>query len=592
MQVTAVGKKAMTRSVPWLILAVAALVPGAARAECQLSKYFELPVTMVGNRPIVTAQINGRDARFILDSGAFYSTIAEANAREYGLATHESFGARLKGIGGDTSLGIATAKEFRIAGQAIPHLDFVVGGSDTGFAGLIGQNILGFADAEYDLPHGIVRMMKSRGCGGSGLAYWAGSKPFTMLPIEPMSPSQRHTIATIKVNGVDIRAVFDSGAASSMLTLAAAKRIGVSPGSPGVTPAGFTVGLGQRRVATWRAKFDSIDIGGEAIRGPTLAIADQLLAGSDMLVGIDFFLTHHLYVDNERRRMFVTYEGGPLFGVEPKRAVDSYGAVIDLTDTSGEPADAAAFARRGAVRASAHKYDEAIADFDHALALSPADARILFQRAVAHLANRQPLLGAADLDRAIDLAPTDPDPRLARAALRLQARDPAGARTDLQAADGALGASAEARLRLAAMYDAADDYAAALHSYDAWLASHPEDHSRATAFNGRCWARAMLGQDLDKALSDCDAALHLRPGEPAFMNSRALVRLRRGDLDKALADYSLVLTVQPRNAWSLYARGVVERRLGNTAAADADRAAAIAINPRVEERARHFKLEG
>lgn len=574
------------------LIGLLALSPGATRAECTLSRYFEIPVTMVGQRPIVTAQVNGRDARFILDSGAFFSTIAEANARDFGLAVHQAFGARLKGIGGDTSLGIATAREFRIAGQAVPHLDFVVGGSDTGFAGLIGQNILGFADAEYDLPHGVVRMMKSRGCANAGLAYWAGAKPFTMLAIEAMEPHQRHTIATVKVNGVGVKAIFDTGAGTSLLTLAAAKRIGVVPGGPGVTPAGFTVGLGQRRVPTWRAKFATIDLGGEAIRGPTIAIADQPLEGADMLVGIDFFLTHHVYVDNQNRRMFVTYEGGPLFGLEPKRAVDDKGAVIDLTDKAGEPSDAAGFARRGALRAADHGFDAAIADFDRALALTPNDARITFQRALAHLANRQPLLGAADLDRAIELAPTDPEPRLARAALRLQGRDPAGARADLQAADGVLGPSAEARLRLAAMDDAADEYDAALHNYDAWLASHPEDHNRAAALNGRCWARAMLGRDLDKALSDCDAALHLHPGEPAFLNSRALVRLRRGDFDKALADYSLVLVVQPRNAWSLYARGVVERRLGDTAAADADQAAARAINPRIAERARRFGLEG
>ena len=137
-----------------------------------------------------------------------------------------------------------------------------------------------------------------------------------------------------------------------------------------------------------------------------------------------------------------------------------------------------------------------------------------------------------------------------------------------------------------------DNYDAALSSYDQWFASHSEDHARPSALNGRCWARAMLGQDLDKALSDCDAALRLRPKEAAFLDSRALVRLRRGDLDKALADYTAAIAVAPRNAWSLYARGVVERRLGNTAAADTDRAAALAINPRIEERARRFKLEG
>lgn len=573
--------------------AIIALSAAPATAACQVSKVIELPVTIVARQPIVAAQINGRDARLILDSGAFFSTIAKANALEYGLSIKPiAPGVRLQGLGGDTSLGVATAKTFRIAGQTVSNVQFAVGGSDTSYAGLLGQNILGVADVEYDLPHGIVRIMKSHDCSGVGMAYWAGTKPFTMIEIEPRAFSQQHTIGTVKINGKKIKATFDTGADSSMLTLAAARRIGITPDSPGVTGGSFAFGLGQRRVRTWRARFDTIDLGGEAIPKPLLAIADQSLTGSDMLIGIDFFLTHRVYVDNQTRRMFFTYEGGPIFGLRPKGAVDSTGAALDLTDRAGEPTDAAGYSRRGAVLASGHKFDAALADFDKAVSLAPNDADYLFQRAIAHLSNRQPLLGAADLDRAAELAPGDAEVRLARARLRLGTRDPAGALADLQAADGALAPSADAWLRLAAMYDAAESYEPALASYDQWLRSHPEDHGRAAAFNGRCWARALLDRDLDKALGDCDAALRLRPAEPAFLDSRALVRLRRGKLDKALADYNAAVAAQPKNAWSLYARSVVERRIGNTAQAEADRAAAVAINPQVAERARRYRLEG
>ncbi|MFX7705327.1 hypothetical protein ABTJ74_20025, partial [Acinetobacter baumannii] len=79
--------------------------------------------------------------------------------------------------GGDASVGVAVTKDFSLAGVAIPKIDFVVGGSDTGTAGLIGQNILGLADVEYDLPHGVVRLIKTQGCRASNLAYWAGTKP-------------------------------------------------------------------------------------------------------------------------------------------------------------------------------------------------------------------------------------------------------------------------------------------------------------------------------------------------------------------------------------------------------------------------------
>jgi tetratricopeptide (TPR) repeat protein/predicted aspartyl protease len=571
--------------------ALLALAAPALAGTCEIGTVATIPVTMTGRRAVVTAQINGRDARFILDSGAFFSTIAQANAQEYGLKLTSLNGATLHGIGGSTSLWATTVEEFRVAGQTIRRVEFGVGGSDTGYAGLLGQNFLGLADAEYDLPHGMVRLMHPKGCHNANMAYWAAGKPVALVDIMPMETRNRHTIGTVTLNGVKLKAMFDTGAVTSMITLAAAKRAGVTADSPGVTPAGFAHGLGQKRVAAWRARFEAIDIGGEAIKQPWMTIADQLLPESDMIIGIDFFLTHHIYVDNSGQHMFVTYEGGPVFGLDPKGAVDEHGKALDLTDKAAEPTDAAGYATRGAVFASKRDLDTALADFDKAVAMAPNDAHYLYQRAMVHRAKGQPLLAAADIDKAIALAPTDPEPRLVRARMRLGARDPAGALDDLKAADAALAPSADARMQLAALYDSADTYAPALASYDQWLRSHPEDSGRASAFNGRCWARALMNQDLDKALSDCDSALRLHPGEASYLDSRALVHLRRGEYDKAIADYDAAIAAQPRNAWSLYARSIAERRAGKAAQADADRTAALAIAPRITDRAKRFHLE-
>lgn len=574
-----------------IVAAFMAVLPTPAAASCQLAKYFDLPVMMTGRNPVVSAEINGREARFILDSGAFFSTISRAGALEYGLVVRGLGGAQLRGIGGSTSLSVATARTFTIAGHAIPNVEFAVGGSDFGVTGLLGQNVLGIGDVEYDLPHGVIHLWKSLGCGTITKAYWAGSKPFAMIPLEGMGPGQRHTIGTIAINGIRLKALFDSGVGRTLLTMAAARRLGLRPGDPGVEPVGYASGVGEGRARTWQAKVETIDLGGEAIRRPTVEFGEVEFPDADLLIGIDFFLTHHLYVDNQNRRLFVTYEGGPVFGLNPKGAVDQAGKALDLTDRAGEPTDAAGFARRAAVLVAAHKLEPALADYDRAVALAPGDARMLVQRAVVHLENVQPLLAAADLDAAITLAPGDAEARLVRARLRLGAHDPAGALTDLVAADKALPPTSDARLRLAGLYDVADTPEPAIGSYDLWLKAHPEDQGRAAAFNGRCWARALLARDLDKALGDCNEALRLRPKEPAFLDSRALVRLRRGDLERALADYDAALAVAPKQAWSLYVRGIVERRRGDAAKADADRSAALAIDPKVAERAKRYGLD-
>jgi len=576
-----------------VLLSGALLMPAAAlAADCKVGKIVELPVTLVGRRAMVDAKFGSHDARFIVDSGAFYSTLSRASATEFGLSPQPmppSF--RLRGINGDTSASYANAKDFALAGVTIPRADFIVGGSDTGTAGLLGQNILGLADVEYDLPHGAVRLMRVQDCGNATLAYWAAGRPFSVIPLErgDGGPWRPHTIGTVLVNGVKMRAVFDSGAQSTIMTLAAAKRAGVTPTSPGVTPDGVGGGLGTRQVTTWLAPFATIDLGGEVVPHPKFRIADLTIDG-DMLIGFDFFLTHRLFVSNTTHRMYMTYEGGPLFGVRPTGARTETGAAIDLTDTSAAPTDADGFSRRAAVLMSKHRYADGLADFDKAVALAPAEGRYVYLRAQAHLANGQPLLAAADLDRAATLMPADADVRLARARMRLAHRDPKGAAEDVRAADTALPAGSDRRLLLAGLYETLDQPEAAIVNYDAWLKLHRDDDDRARAYNGRCWARALLGRELDQALSDCNAAAKLRPGLASYLDSRALVQLRRGKLDAALADYDAAIRANPRNAWSRYGRAVAEQQAGRKDAAEADRTAAMAINPAAVARAVRYGL--
>ena len=113
---------------------------------------------------------------------------------------------------------------------------------------------------------------------------------------------------------------------------------------------------------------------------------------------------------------------------------------------------------------------------------------------------------------------------------------------------------------------------------------------RPTALNGRCWSRALAGQQLDLALRDCDAALRARPKTPAFLDSRGLVELRRGDFAKAIADYDAALAARPDIAWSLYGRGIAKLRSGNPADGKIDLDAAARVRPRIAEEAKKFGI--
>lgn len=571
-------------------IAVALITPAAAVAKCEVQQILELKSTMVGDKPMVDTSINGQPARFVVDSGAFFSVISPGSAAALGLKLSAAPpGFTLRGIGGSASVSVTKVKDFTLAGVPIHNIDFIVGGSAVGTgAGLLGQNVLGLADVEYDMAHGAVRLMRSTDCKTTNLAYWATGKPVSILPIDERSPRQPHTIATITINGKKIRAVFDTGAGGSLLSLAAARRAGITPDSPGVLPGGFSRGLGSKIVRSWIAPVESVKLGdGEEVRHSKIRIGDIDLGNADMLIGIDFFLSHRVYVANKDRRLYFTYEGGPLFNIDPKRVIDGEGTAIAVSTDDGDPAptDAAGFSRRGAAYAARHRLDDAVADFSRAIDLAPTEGRYRHQRAMARLALRQPALAMTDLDQALTLDPGDADSHIVRARLRLARRDTAGAIADLDAAARSEAPSADARLAIAQLYSSADALDPAVAQFDLWIAAHRADSGRPSALNGRCWALAQLDRDLDRALADCNEAVRARPGNAAYLDSRALVHLRRGALDKALADYNATLAIDPRARWSLYGRGIVERRRGDTKRGDADIAAAVALDPGLPARA-------
>src|ERR1700720_4256846 len=145
------------------------------------------------------------------------------------------------------------------------------------------------------------------------------------------TPLKPHASGTAFINGTKIRVMFDSGASTSMLSLKAAARAGVTPDTAGTVDAGYSRGIGRRTVKSYIAPFSSFKLGdGEEIKNTRLRIADVDLDEGDMLLGADFFLSHHIYIANSQRRVYFTYNGGPVFNLSK--------SVSD--NATGDPAEA------------------------------------------------------------------------------------------------------------------------------------------------------------------------------------------------------------------------------------------------------------
>jgi tetratricopeptide (TPR) repeat protein len=594
------------RSLPVaLLLAWLATSPTPAFADCTLAKLAELPVTMEGLKPVISVKINGADARMVADSGAFYSILSPGSAAEFKLRLEPPpYGLRVSGIGGSTEIWVTTVKDFMLAGIPLGHVQFIVGGNEmNGAAGFLGQNVLRVADVEYDLAAGAIRLLRPKGCRKETLAYWAKSEPVSVINIEPTGALFPHTIGTAYVNGTRIHVMFDSGAAASLLTLAAAERAGVKPDGPGVIPGGAWHGIGERLVQTWIAPFASFKLGDEEIRNTHLRIGDTgRTADADMLLGADFFLSHRIYVSNDQSKVYFTYNGGAVFNLTttpPKPVNNTPSATGAAAADAPQPVEAAAdsqstsaaeFSQRGTAFAARHDFEHALADLTRACELAPGEAAYFYQRGLVYWSNRQPDLALTDFDQALKLKPDDLEALMARARLRLSGGDAAAAGPDLDAVDRLAAKQADLRLALGEYYGASGQMARAIAQYDLWIAAHRGEIKFASALNNRCWARAMLGQELDKALDDCNAAVRTNAKIPQFLDSRGLVWLRRGDYKKSMADYNAALSLNPKLAWSLYGRGLDQLRLGNASAGNADITAATALRPKIAEEAGKFGI--
>jgi tetratricopeptide (TPR) repeat protein len=628
----------MLARVLWIAVALLGLAVPVPRAlaACKLVKRFELPVTMSGPRPMVHGKINGTDVLLVADSGAFWSFITPAAAAELKLRLEPApQWLSITGVGGAPRTWLTHVDTFTLVTLTVPKLEFLVAGNDVGggAVGLLGQNVFRLAgDVEYDLANGVIRLFREEGCSKSALAYWAGDRPYSVMDIEHATAAAPHTTGTAFLNGARIRVVFDTGAASSMLTLDAAKRAGVTPQTPGVVPAGIGYGMGRQQVESWIAPFASFKIGEEEIRNTHLRVGATRMLDDDMLVGADFFLSHRIYVANEQSKLYFTYNGGPVFDLtrtvpaSPTPGTDTGGpgdgaagggsaAKGSLEAPGGEgaaaaagiasarsapqqparvaagnePTDAAGFSRRGSAFAARLDFVHAIADLTRACELAPTEASYFFQRGQAYWGNRQLDLALADFDHALKLKPDDPSMLVARAALHAERHEKPAALADLDAADRTAPKSTEMRFYMGELYLNADQFAAAVVQYTDWIGTHLRDDAHMPdASNARCWARAQWGQELAQALSDCDLALKLRPDTAGYLDSRGLVRLRRAEYDQAITDYTRALKLQPDLAWSLYGRGVAELRKGMKDRGQADIDAALKLQPHIaEDASRH-----
>jgi predicted aspartyl protease len=309
------------------VVVIAAPLAQAA-TPCQMQEVGELPFRFDHGRMLVEAQIDGHPAMMIVDTGSSSTLIFRASTDALGLAVKPLAGVKFYGAGGEAGAAQTRITDFRVAGFVAHNDDVLVSGKQPIGAeqGLLGADFLLQDDVEIDVAAGKIRWFKPKGCAGDTVVYW--NKAYSAARMTGSSAEKKIDV-TVQVNGAPVVALMDTGAGSSILTPAAAIRAGLAPTSQGVTTAGESRGLGAEAVRTWIGTFQSFSFGDETIKNAQLRIADLFAAdkavnlGSripeaaidapEMLLGVDFFRSHRVYVSRGQRMVYVSYVGGPVF---------------------------------------------------------------------------------------------------------------------------------------------------------------------------------------------------------------------------------------------------------------------------------------
>lgn len=572
-----------------LLAAVAQPAAAASADKCKLGLVAKLPVIMEGPRASVSVGLNGRDSRLWLDSGAFFNLMPKAKAVELGLKTEPlPFGFYVSGIGGSFVPELTRVRDFTIAGATLHDMEFVVGGSDAG-NGFLGANLLGILTTEFDLAKGAVNLFREQDCGKLNLAYWGkGMAVGEANVLAGEHDGDHHIYVEVFVNNRAVRAMLDTGATTSILGSRAARRAGIDLDDPKVVISHNITGVGAHRRKSWIARAQIISIGGEDIKNSPIRIVDDTddADSSEMLLGVDFLMAHHVLVSHPQRKMFLTYNGGPIFSASTE---DEVGHLTTRAENFGqseqaaEPTSADQFAGRASARLHNRDTAGAIADFTSALKLEPKRTEFLAGRSAAYLRAGEPGKAAADIDAALGIAPGDHRMLIRRAQLRLRSGNLAGATADAEAAEKTTPAGSLDMADLAGLYSRLGkaDRAAALMG--PVLDLHRRDSSFPQMLNARSWHRALAAIELDEAMKDIDRAIKLAGPLPSFLDTRAVIALRQKNYAAAVADETAALAKTPNLAPALYTRGLARLATGDKSGGEADIAAARAIRPSLDQ---------
>lgn len=322
----------MNRVAILILLALTGLWPRTALAAdaagCTLKLINTVPITMAANngRPLVNVSVNGTELKFLLDTGGSLTQISAATAKELKLPRIESNVKLLDLYGGAASdsvmvtaftLGRLTDKNTTLA---VSPFDF-----DNLVTGILAADYMGEYDIELDFASGKMNYFSRDHCKGK-VVYW----PAAAIAVAPMKLRDYHVNLDVTLDGHPFKAMIDTGASNTTLTIAEAKRVfGITADTPGdkqiyedrgekafehvfqkLSFEGLEVG--NPHIAIIPDKTGSRDPNNDFVTGSRVhRVDDRDATDPVMLIGMNILSKLRLYIAFSENKIYITPASAP-----------------------------------------------------------------------------------------------------------------------------------------------------------------------------------------------------------------------------------------------------------------------------------------
>lgn len=316
----------MRKSALWGLLLWIAALP--VFAGCVLGKVATLDVTLVGSQLLVPGSVNGHDVLFIVDTGA-QTLLFPDRARAFGVSVGGLIGQMYSVAGRETMVEQATIENFALGkwvghNVSLPAVGIGKGIADERVIGLLGEDILSHFDVEIDIAHHLFALYQPKDCENANLAYWTDS--YNVADFVRFNPDYPSIMVNSRVGNSPVLSELDTGAYRTAMSLEIARALGVAPGDPGVESLGLAHGINGQSAESWAGTFPSFTLDQETIKPAKFAffrfsraeaengtMIRRSAFDADMLLGIDFINSHHLFISHSQRKLYFSYSGGKVF---------------------------------------------------------------------------------------------------------------------------------------------------------------------------------------------------------------------------------------------------------------------------------------